>query len=1549
MINSGSLQQYPISVTNAKLAITNGSSIYSELDFTTLQAYSNFQMSDNFICIYQRPLNQISYNIGSKVQISNTKILSGISDSACKAYSSTFQSFNRMQIVTATIPPQEATVTTLSESSTYPDLEMFYQTQNAQIEISNSQISGFLQRILYAFESQVLFNTVGLANIKSVQSKNSILHMLRSSITFKACALKMLETFNNEIPVIFEGTSAEQLYTQFINSIETTINFSNSNFTNFNTNGEQVVDGLIINSQSGSVIIKGSNFQNIKASGNGGAFYMTNDMQNTEKVQLNITDSSFDDISAKDLGGAVYSENINITLERTNVNNSYLSNKIGGQGGAFYSFCDINNLKYNKICVQNLTQSLFTNNVAFIGGFMKYNLFEPIQNNISLGFNEASYGSIFAAYPITMYLEITIQGIKRTIDPNNIISNYQDYFQTPSGLPLENSFNLILIDVFNQQLMTDFSSLATVTVDPKYTTASVTKNTKVKASKGVYSFNDFILKSKPGSIVELKFSSNAIDQQVIQAVYPGKISAINITIPMRLRYCVRGEIVVDESVQSRNCSQCIKHASCERGEFYIDVNYGYWRSSVDSLEIHQCFYADSCKGGYESECLEGYTGNLCHQCEYSQSTGIKYQRKGLHRCTPCPDHVQNSFIILGMVAIVLLLMGALVKSAVQSLDQENYDAALFRILIDYFHTLMIVRNYDLNWPDSLEQALDTFTLIGQANDKIFSFDCYINDKSSQPVMVSKLILALLVPFFVFMFMYLVWNCCCVCYFTREKERTRIQGRRFSIFSALKEESIRIQKIMPSKVQEVRRHIFISTSVILYLSYPLLCMKAFSVFQCITLDNGQQYLFEQLDIECWNKQHSLWIALLAIPTILIWIASVPGYIFYKIFRRRDELDKKEMLYNYGFWYNGLKNRHFYWEFLLFLKKFLLILNYKIITNHNAIYKLATVIGGILYVIMDASSIGDSTQLQIKYFQEQKYSTQSYFFMSYIMIQNLWFITSWVREFLITLKKGILRKRWPILIRRFWRQLLSGKSVRIDESSLNDTTKQMHFTTDGDSNPQNTDQELIHQPARRLSLLMAGLSKDTNLLKFFEGDLEQQDIKKFQNEHKIQQSDIDELIRFRLDQNKHKTNVNQLYDPYQLTYDDFHMSQQTTENQWNNTQFMQPNSTSSFTSKNFNFNPSQVSSSEQTQILENQDINLREYIKLMREKDPKQLQNVLPFYEHTQNNLLKRVIDKQFEEEDKEAQIVQDRREKKFKKQVKREKAQKKKQEEEQKEQNKKSLGRNIKKLPAKFIARQAQRMQTDALRDSVSSESFDIFDEKSSQTSNNISSKQESSQRSSISSSNSSNSSSDNPSSSSSSNSESEQNKNEQVIPDSILKQLQQRQNSKNTHQNTVNNTRQPAALSKQNSNVKSNHTNMSQPQKRVSQVPNQQVQRPSIKNQAFTNLKARRSSMMYNFRSETMQSKKPQQTENQISQNAFGITRQMNAIQEDEEDKQKSDSEQNEDFSIKRRQNNSSLKKLSPIRLQQPRKVSFKESSEEQSEKQQSNINKNQKQGLFKR
>ena len=85
-----------------------------------------------------------------------------------------------------------------------------------------------------------------------------------------------------------------------------------------------------------------------------------------------------------------------------------------------------------------------------------------------------------------------------------------------------------------------------------------------------------------------------------------------------------------------------------------------------------------------------------------------------------------------------------------------------------------------------------------------------------------------------------------------------------------------------------------------------------------------------------------------PTIIIWLLGkhriltidllgVPGYIFFRIYQKRDELTKKDTLYNYGFWINSLKEKQYFWEFLLFIKKFLLIFIYKIITNISSIYK------------------------------------------------------------------------------------------------------------------------------------------------------------------------------------------------------------------------------------------------------------------------------------------------------------------------------------------------------------------------------------------------------------------------------------------------------------------------------------------------------------------------------------------------------------------------------------------------------------------------------------
>lgn len=82
-------------------------------------------------------------------------------------------------------------------------------------------------------------------------------------------------------------------------------------------------------------------------------------------------------------------------------------------------------------------------------------------------------------------------------------------------------------------------------------------------------------------------------------------------------------------------------------------------------------------------------------------------------------------VVLAFVVFYLLIRTAVINAAID----KNHEPALLRILIDYFHIVMILKYYDLNWPESLESALDVFSIIGESNERIFSIDCYI--KSSK--------------------------------------------------------------------------------------------------------------------------------------------------------------------------------------------------------------------------------------------------------------------------------------------------------------------------------------------------------------------------------------------------------------------------------------------------------------------------------------------------------------------------------------------------------------------------------------------------------------------------------------------------------------------------------------------------------------------------------------------------------------------------------------------------------------------------------------------------
>lgn len=79
-----------------------------------------------------------------------------------------------------------------------------------------------------------------------------------------------------------------------------------------------------------------------------------------------------------------------------------------------------------------------------------------------------------------------------------------------------------------------------------------------------------------------------------------------------------------------------------------------------------------------------------------------------------------------MIVLAFTVLFLLIRSTIlYATSDKNHEPGLLRMLIDYFHIMMILKYYDLDWPESLEAALDAFSIIGEANEKIFSIDCFI--------------------------------------------------------------------------------------------------------------------------------------------------------------------------------------------------------------------------------------------------------------------------------------------------------------------------------------------------------------------------------------------------------------------------------------------------------------------------------------------------------------------------------------------------------------------------------------------------------------------------------------------------------------------------------------------------------------------------------------------------------------------------------------------------------------------------------------------------------
>jgi len=216
-------------------------------------------------------------------------------------------------------------------------------------------------------------------------------------------------------------------------------------------------------------------------------------------------------------------------------------------------------------------------------------------------------------------------------------------------------------------------------------------------------------------------------------------------------------------------------------------------------------------------------------------------------------------------------------------------------------------------------------------------------------------------------------------------------------------------------------------VTVWLFQPDVAQAIFASVSCIERD-GKYWLFNDLDIRCWEGEHRNFVYYVSLPAFIIWIIA-PPVIFFCILKgnikdpkepwlkswsqpnenisqikekstmmKRDRFKVESYQLKYGFLFGGFKEEVFYWELVVMTRKICVIFATEFLTSVSSEVQ---VLVSILIIIASIMSI-----IKIKPFLNNEtnfsniYSQQVQMLMMYI---GLFYMTGHDREYMADTSK------------------------------------------------------------------------------------------------------------------------------------------------------------------------------------------------------------------------------------------------------------------------------------------------------------------------------------------------------------------------------------------------------------------------------------------------------------------------------------------------------------------------------------------------------------------
>eukprot|EP00741_Cyanophora_paradoxa_P012158 tig00020603_g11746.t1 len=115
--------------------------------------------------------------------------------------------------------------------------------------------------------------------------------------------------------------------------------------------------------------------------------------------------------------------------------------------------------------------------------------------------------------------------------------------------------------------------------------------------------------------------------------------------------------------------------------------------------------------------------------------------------------------------------------------------------------------------------------------------------------------------------------------------------------------------------------YVSIVVSLYLVHPQITQKMFKLFSCRDLGGGRSFLQQDMQVDCNTLAFRLWQWGIGAPAILLYGFGIPVAAFVVMYRNRHRLDDAGFKRKFSFLYRGYKQRCWYWESMVIVRKLL----------------------------------------------------------------------------------------------------------------------------------------------------------------------------------------------------------------------------------------------------------------------------------------------------------------------------------------------------------------------------------------------------------------------------------------------------------------------------------------------------------------------------------------------------------------------------------------------------------------------------------------------------